>query len=484
MNKKALSEFILILIFFLIYHFVYIFANQDSTVNSDTIWGYSFSRDLIEGIDLKNFTFPPFYYFLDIAISFLPSLFNDHLLHSIIVSPINILILIFFFTYFYKSLHKEKAYEIGILLILSTLAYYHFNILVSYIFSLIIGLEIYPLLVINNYILVPGNHGLSAVMAIVLAYFFYFKENKKSNNLILYFLVFILSFSDFWFAIYFLPIIGIFYLMNMNKKNFFDICILTLIASFALVITYYTNDQLSEYRLTKNNKSVDDSIGFITIFFLIYILPAICFIYLYIRKNVSDFVKCIFFGSFVSFIFIILTDNYSHLNMRFYVFILPISVLLIYEVFKIHLNQLRKLFYITLFFLIFGIVQTVNYNLTDTKMRNENTHYNFDDEITCIKNISLFKKYTVIADYWPGRIILESLNRKVNYISQQWIYNPSWANLNNANSIIVVKYRLYPDGYMHDELKTLVEDENIKSSNYCNDKLIIIDNIKVSRKNL
>lgn len=483
MNKKALIEFTLILIFFLIYHFIYVYYNQDSVVNSDTIWGYSFSRDLIEGVNLKNFTFPPFYYFLDIAISFLPSLLNDYLLHSILVSPINILILIFFFTYFYKSQQKEKVYEIGILLILSTLAYYHFNILVSYFFSLAISLEIYPLLIINNYILIPGNHGLSTVMAIVLSYYFYFKENKKTNNLILYFLVFILSFSDFWFAIYFLPIIGIFYLINMNKKNFIDICMLTLIASAALVITYYTNDQLSDYRLTKNNKSVDDSIGFITIFFLIYALPAICFVYLYYKKNISDFIKCIFFGSFVSFIFIILTDNYSYLNMRFYVFILPVSILLIYEVFKIHLIELRKLFYISLFFLIFGIAQIINYNFTDTKMRNERTHFNFDDEIICVKNISMIKKYTVIADYWPGRIILESLNRKVNYISQQWIYNPAWANLNEANSIIIVKHRLYPDGYMHKELKALVEDENIKSVNYCNNKLIIIDNIKVTRKN-
>ena len=96
MKKKSIIFFTCLLIFFILYHFVYVYFNQSSTINSDTLWSYSFSRDILENIDLSNFTFPPFYYFFDIIISFVPSLIGNYLIHSIIVSPFNISIFLIF----------------------------------------------------------------------------------------------------------------------------------------------------------------------------------------------------------------------------------------------------------------------------------------------------------------------------------------------------------------------------------------------------
>ena len=58
------SAFIILL--FVSSHFIYVIYNQEALINSDTIWSYSFSRDLITGVSIKNWVFPPQNYFLDI----------------------------------------------------------------------------------------------------------------------------------------------------------------------------------------------------------------------------------------------------------------------------------------------------------------------------------------------------------------------------------------------------------------------------------
>ena len=481
--KKTHFIYLFILIgLFISYHFVYIYFNQNSTINSDTIWSYSFSRDIIENIDLKQFTFPPFYYFFDIIISFIPSLIGDHVLHSIIVAPINLMILIIFFCYFLKIDQNLDIFKSAILLILSSILTYFTFIFLSFIFSKFYELRIYPLLITKNYFFMQANHGLSSVCALIISYFFYFSKKNLKNKLLLYFLVFIFSLSDFWFAIYFLPIIGIYFLFNVRKKNFIELISLTLIASLTLLITYFFNKELSTYKLTKNN-NFDKTVGVISIFIILYISPILCSIYLFIKKKLSNFNKTILLASFVSFIFIFVTDNYSHLNMRFYVFILPLNILLFFEVIKIHLNEINKLFIITLLTIIVGFIQLFTINITNKKMINRHSHFDFNDEISCIKKINQTKEYYVVADYWPGRMIFESLDRKINLITPPWIYNPAWSKLNkNANGLIVVKYDMYPDGNIHEELKNLIESEESNSKEICNNKLIIVENFKLKHQ--
>lgn len=480
MEKNIIKTFFLLLCLFLLYHFFYIFNNQSSTINSDTLWSYSFSRDVIEGVDLKNFSFPPFYYFLDIIISFIPSLPGNHLLHSMLVSPVNICIFLFFFSRFYSSDYDFNFYKNGSLLILSIILIYFLFIAISYFFSLIFQ-SVFPLVMLKNYFFMQGNHGLSSVAALIISYNFYFRSQKFKNNLFLFILVFIFSFSDFWFAVYFLPIIGFFYLFKKDLKILINLIYLTLVSSSALLATYFFNSELSSYKLTHNN-SFDTIVGIKSIFFILYILPISFFIYLYFKQSLTLFLRCVMFASFVSFAFIFFTNNYSYLNMRFYVFFLPLNILLIFEILKIHFNQIKKIFFISILLLFLGISQLFTFNLTNNIMKNEFTHFNFEEEISCIKEITDKKNYTVMTDYWPGKIVFESLNRKINLISTNWIYNPSWSNLNkNANGLIIVTYKLYPDGNMHDDLKNLIESKKSDSKMICNNKLILIDNLKVSR---
>ena len=479
MKKKSIIFFTCLLIFFILYHFVYVYFNQSSTINSDTLWSYSFSRDILENIDLSNFTFPPFYYFFDIIISFVPSLIGNYLIHSIIVSPFNICIFLIIFSWLYSTESEYDFFKIGSLFILSIILVYFAFIIISYLFSLIFN-GIFPLVILKNYFFMQGNHGLSSVAAIVISYSFYFKLKKFNSKSLLFFLVFTFSLSDFWFAVYFLPIIGFLYLSKREKKILFDLVYLTAISSSALAFTYYFNSELSSYKLTHNN-SFDTLVGIKSIFFVLYVLPISLLVFLYYLKKISLFLKCIFFGSLISFAFIFLTNNYSYLNMRFFVFILPINILLLFEVLKIHIKDIKKIFITTLIFSFLGILQIFIFNFTNDKMRNEFTHFNFEEEISCIKQITKEKSYSVVTDYWPGKIIFESLERKINLISTNWIYNPSWANINsNASGLIIVKYKLYPDGNMHEELKSLIESDRSNSKMICNNKLILIENLKVS----
>ena len=483
MNKKDIIKFITIFTLFVFYHFIYIYYNQASTINGDTIWAYSFSRDIIGGVDISEFSFPPLYYFLDVVVSFLPSLFGDHLIHSILVSPVNILILIFFFSFVYKSKTNNELLKIITLLIFSTLIVYYSNILLSYLFALITNVNIYPLILLNNYFYVPGNHGLSSVMAILLAYLFYFKEKNLENRKLLYLSVFIFSFSDFWFAIYFLPIIGFFYLFNIKKKFLIEICLLTTISLISLLVTYYTNESLKNYRFTKVNLPVNNDINLVETLFLIYVLPIIFFLYLIYKKRASNFIKSLFLGSLISVLFIVLTENYSHVNMRYYMLILPLNIILIFEVLKLHIKKINKVFLTSLFFLILGIAQIITFNITDNKLKNEHSYLNFKDEIQCIKKIPNFTNFTMVADYWAGKIIMESLDRKVNWITLNTMYNPSWAKFNKAtNSIIIVNFRYYPDGNIHKDLKYLIENKKVDAQFYCKNKLIIIENFKAQWK--
>ena len=486
MRKDNLIQFSIIFILFILYHYLYILFNQSSTVNSDTIWSYSFSRDIIEGLDLSEFTFPPFYYFFDIIISFIPSLFGDHLLHAIIVSPINISIFILIFASFYKSNFNDDYFKSAILLIISTIIVYFLFIILSLSLSAIFDAPIYPLLILKNYFFMQGNHGLSAVAAFVIAYFFYFKEDTHQKKTVLIFLVFLFSFSDFWFAVYFLPLIGILFLSKPNKKLFLDILFLTSSSVLALVITYLTNDTLigysetvSGYNIFQNSGELFEIIlGILGILIIIYIVPFFCILFLSLKTQLTKFIKYIMLGSIISTFFIIFMGNFTYLNMRFCVYALPLNILLIFEVIKLYQIKIRKFFYISFVILVFGCLQILLLNITD-KMRNNSTYFDFRKEISCIKEINKNKNYVILSSYWSSKIIFESLKRKINIVTVKWIYNPSWSRLfSEADGFIIVKHEYYPDRVPQNILNAIFNNQ-IVSKNFCDNKLILVDNFKV-----
>ena len=490
MRKGNLIQFSIIFILFILYHYLYILFNQAGTVNSDTIWSYSFSRDVIEGLDVSEFKFPPFYYFFDIIISFFPSLLGDHLLHSMIVSPINILIFILFFSSFYKSNLNDDYFKSATLLVLATIIVYFLFTILSLLLGNIFNLSVYPLLIMKNYFLMQGNHGLSAVSAFVISYFFYFKSATPKNKFFLFFLVFLFSLSDFWFAVYFLPIVGILFLLNPNKNLFKEIMYLILSSTFALILTYYTNSTLRGYsNYVKGydlfNFNIDLAFkftGILSILFIMYIIPFFCILFLSKKNRLTKFIKCISLGSIVSVFFIIGAEYFSYTNMRYCIFALLLNIILIFEVLKIYKIDFKKLSFVSILFLILGCVQILTYNVTD-KMRDRTTHFDFREEVFCIKKINKDKNYTIFSSYWPSKVIFESLKRKTNLLAMKWIYNPTWSKLfPESDGIIIVKYEHYPEKVQKD-LVEAIENEQIASKNFCNNKLILVDNFKASFRN-
>lgn len=490
MRKSNLIQFSIIFTSFIIYHYLYILFNQAGTINSDTIWSYSFSRDIIEGLDISEFAFPPFYYFFDIIISFLPSLLGDHLLHSIIVSPINILVFVLFFSSFYKSGLNDDYFRAAILLILATIVVYFLFIIFSLLIGNIFNLSVYPLLIIKNYFFMQGNHGLSAVSAFVISYFFYFKETPFRKRVILFFLVFLFSLSDFWFAVYFLPIIGILFLLNPNKNLFKEIIYLTLSSTFALMLTYYNNptlrgysDNVKGYNLFELNLDLTFKvIGILSILLIMFIIPFFCFLFLSYKNRLTNFLKCISLGSIVSVFFIIGSEYFTYYNMRFCVFILLLNIILVFEVIRFYEDNLKKLFQISIVFLFLGYMQILIFNVTD-KMRDSATHFDFREEIACVKEINKEKNYTIFSSYWPSKIIFESLKRETNLLAKKWIYNPSWSKLFlKSNGFIIVKFKHYPENVQKD-LVEAIESKKIASNNFCNNKLILVENFKASLRN-
>ena len=488
MSKGNLIRFSIIFILFILYHYLYILFNQAGTVNSDTIWSYSFSRDIIEGLDLSEFIFPPFYYFFDIIISFLPALLEDYLLHAMIVSPINISIFILIFASFYKSNFKNGYFESVILLIVSTIIIYLIFIILSLFLSIAFNSSVYPLVTLKNYFFMQGNHGLSAVAALILSYLYYFKETPKTKKSILIFLVFLFSLSDFWFAVYFLPIIGVLFLLNPGKKFFLEILYLTSSAILAITLTYLTNESLVGYGSNSYDFFQDSDkllyifFGILSILTIIYLIPFVCILYLYRKKKLTNFIKCITFGSIISALFIILLGHFTFPNMRFCVFALPLNIILIFEVLKLQEINIKRLFHISIIILIFGCLHILSFNVT-SKMVNYLTHYNFKEEIACIKQMDGNKRYTIYSSYWPSKVIFESLQRNTNLLAAKWIYNPSWSKLfPESNDFIIVKFNHYPEDVRKD-LVELIENKQILTKNFCNNKLILIENFQASFAN-
>ena len=490
MRKGNLVQFSIIFILFILYHYLYILFNQAGTINSDTIWSYSFSRDIIEGLDISEFAFPPFYYFFDIIISFFPSLLGDHLLHSMIVSPINILIFILFFSSFYKSSFNDDYFRSIILLILATIIVYFFFTIFSLLLGNIFNLSIYPLLTIKNYFFMQGNHGLSGVSALVISYYFYFKGTSFGKKSYLFFLVFLFSLSDFWFAVYFLPIIGMLFLLNPNKDLFKEIIYLTLSSIFALILTYYSNDTLRGY--SDNVKGYDlfdfnidlafKFTGILSILFIMYVIPFFCILFLSHKNRLTKFIKCISLGSIVSVFFIIGSEYFSYTNMRYCIFALLLNIILIFEVLRFYTIDFKKLSFISILFLILGYAQILTFNVTD-KMRNSSTHFDFKEEVSCIKKVNKDKNYTIFSSYWPSKIIFESLKRETNLLAMKWIYNPTWSKLfPESNGFIIVKFKHYPEKVQKD-LVEAIESKQIATNNFCNNKLILVENFKATFQN-
>ncbi len=478
-----LSAFTILL--FVSSHFIYVIYNQEALINSDTIWSYSFSRDLITGVSIKNWVFPPQNYFLDIFISFLPSLTGNIVIHSILVSPINILVLLITFSYFLKRKFNFELYISFSILVLATLFTYFFYSFSSYVISNTFNFDFTAPIILKNYFYMQGNHGLSSVMAIILSYYFFFQPQKIERKYILYIGTFIFSLCDFWFIVYFFPILGIFFLINKKKETLYDLCLLLSLSITAVVLTYFLNDSLSKYDMFNRSVNLDrnflrditaDYSEKILLFVSLYSLPIFAFIFLYSKKKLDNFEKSIFYGCLVSQLFIVLIDQFNPTHIRLSLMVLPTSILLLKTmIISIFKDRPEKAYYISSFFLIVVIFKPFVLNKPES--------FKFSDEVQCIKKLQFEnnkQKYFVITSYWPGKVIFEGTQRTVNFWDyKNLIYNPLWSELHDQNdALILITYQFNIHSF-NPALFKMMKEKTIGYRSLCNNKLILLENLDI-----
>lgn len=485
MKKYSIYLSSLIIFLFISSHYIYTFFNQDALVNSDTIWSYSYSRDLITGVSVKDWVFPPQNYFLDILISFLPSLTGNVVVHSILVSPINILILTLTFCYFLKKEFNFDLYISFSVLTLSTLLTYFVYSFSSYIISIILDFDFTAPIILKNYFYMQGNHGLSSVMSIILSYYFFFQPKKLKEKYILYLGVFTFSICDFWFIVYFFPILGVYFLINKKKETLYDICLLLPLSITTIILTYFLNDSLSKYDMFNSSINLDRNFlqditnnysEKILLFISLYVLPISCFIFLYIKKELSSFEKSIFFGCLISQLFIVLINQFNPTHIRLSLMVLPTSILLLKTlIISIFKNRLDKAYYISIFILIIIILKSFIFNKSEP--------YKFSDEVECIKKLQLKndnQRYFVVSSYWPGKIVFEGIHRTVNFWDyKKLIHNPLWSELydeNDALILITYQFNIY---HFNPALFKMMKEKSIIYRSICENKLILFENLEI-----
>lgn len=491
-NHKDKLFFWIILALYIVYSFTFTYSNEpffgfsktldykyifNKNLNSDFIWAYSFNRDILNGVNISNWSFPPNYHFLELVLSFIPTLISPNLdFYIFLISPIQILLLAFGLSYIQK---KELNFFVNcsniFLCTLTLFLFYRFfDVLLSSIFLKDFHISFFLEQLFHN----SGTHSLSAILAVIIYYKFFIFENYNNLKIKFYILFFICSLSDIFFAVYLLSFLGIRFLYFRKILNFKTIILCFIISVVTIIITYLLNPSLKIHLSNSINitKETKDFVEIALLSFVLFLLPTIFFYFLNIKKLLTNDLRCLFYGCFLIHLFNVstgLTQNFF--SIKYSAIIVPVTILFASILIKqLNLKQLMSLTFLNCFAL-FGFIINVLF------FKPVSIFNSYDNEITCIEKIEKNKTYKIIATYWSGKIIFEKLDRKLSFIQitpffyfYEWHYNNAWSDLRkeskNFGNFILISEGINP--------QTIKKLGNLANP-YCNNKIYLIKNTKL-----
>lgn len=483
-----------VIFIFILYSLIFTFLNEpllgfadnfnenykkNLNLNSDFIFSYSFNKDLFSGIDIKGWSFPPNFHFIEIFLSMIPTLMSSNLnVYIFLISPIQILLFSLMISFFQKD--NYNFFNNFSNFVLSFLLFFLFLKLSDLISFYFFDKNTYVAFFLEQLFHTAGTHSLSAIIAVSMYYYYNCYQHKNNNQIIFFLLFFTFSFSDIFFAVYFLSFYIFVFFIEKNISNLKTIIFLIFFAFLSIFITLLTNPNLKIHILNKFN--FENQVSSITFFFEIFIitvslflLPGTLLYKLKIKDKMPKYFEPLFYGSILVHLFNLVTgltkDFYS---IKYSSVIVPVTILYL----SIYLRGLKKknISY------IIGAVFVSTLLLFFISLKKNNNIFNvYKSEVNCIKNLKDYKNYNLVSTYWPGKIIFEKLHRQVNFFQlthsmgkYHWHNNSAWEHIQNKENNFQ-NYLLVTEGVQLDLITKL--KKVIKMEQICNDKVILIKNI-------
>lgn len=431
--------------------------------NSDALYSYSQARDIWQFGSLRGWTFSAISFSVpDVLLSIpIAGLIRSPYAFYCLTAPLQILLLVGLYAIYKSRTSPDQDF-------INTFALTSISVaIIAIAFSLMIG-DAFYFTVEPFFIFV--HHGFAAICSIFI--FLLCRKDDfaswRQNPILTALLLSALIYSDFFFGLY----LGTFIAATMNKKHPKTIVVLiafSLLCICIFVIDLYLNPSLgiqTAYSLFLKY----DKWQIITNASLVIIPSIVLATYLYKKKLLSDDLRSLLIGCILVVYSLCLAGILKDLvGFRYLCIIFPITAFLLVEV-LISANIRITTNVITL--LLVAILSWSSYVYFQSKDRGQTP---FSEELACIKELPLAHP-TIIARYWPAKMIFESNNRKANLIQvnekferNNWIYNSRWSTIfPEENTSIVVTSELGPE--ILEKLQT-----NFATRLICQNKLLLME---------
>lgn len=406
--------------------------------NSDSIQSYSQGKDILQYGSLQGWTFSATAFFFPDILFALPLayFFDQPFLFYLFASPLQIILFVTLISIYAK--HKST----------SEITKFYLACAVSSALLFLGGSAFFgkPYFFMAQTFFLLSHHGFAAITALLLFLLYDCNINKKSLVAhIAIFIVFVLAtISDFYFALYFLALMVTLY----NKQNL--VLYLSHLIGYGLVsiliflISYQLNPSLALQAHNSLNIMGYDRLEVFARVCLLLSPLLMATIYLQRINKMHEvlwrILVAVLVVTFALLIFGLIKNQY---HFR-YVNIIYMASIIFCAYVLIHVPRSVQIAATALAFI--GTLSLIAYSNFYKEPRLASL---YENEIKCIQNDNQYGS-TIVADYWPAKIIFESLGRQYNLFQvnenlheRNWVYNTRWRKIHPENgNYYIVKHLL------------------------------------------
>jgi len=436
--------------------------------NSDALTSYSPARDLLQFHSLGGWVFPAAPSFVpDVLIALPFAIITDNpASFYLLTSPVQLAIMLLALSIW---LHRTRGLAI-------TEAFFDLSISAT-LFAFACSAILFP---VGYFAIQPlfifAAHGFAAICA-MLFFCFLFADDfylLRKHPLLSLGAFILLAISDLFFALYLGAILFTLFLFAPSKRLFGYVTVCGLLSVSMLALAYLLNPSLSRYIVdSSHGPSGFSPLEVALRMICLMAIPTACLLVLRKQQRLTRDLLVLYVSLVLVCVLIgfagLLREKYS---FRYLSIAFPISIIFISEVLGGWGNSHKlKLFALVACWLIAG--------LTYESLTGKNsTLAAFAEEIACIRSVKGSAGSSIVADYWPAKIVFEATKRNYNLLQvdarlkeRVWVSNKRWRYIHpeeaGSQTLILTDFL---EAQSIDRIKALSY-----AHPFCDDKVIIVD---------